>query len=274
MNSKEQQNESLNDRDVEFFYRPGGKRTDGLKAADIVPILRERVAYLSGGRDRRGGAILTFPSLTHPEKLDADDLRRLMTYLASVPSNEVRERGFTMIIDMRGSTWQIVKPILKVLQDCFPDSINIAYIIKPEKFWEKKRTSLGSAKYNFETCMISVDGLSKFIDCSQLTREFEGSLEYNHEQWIQLRLMLEEFIWKALDLLDKLDDLGEILTNPELPEDLSGAQYRLEEHNHLKRRVQMAPVEQLAMEGHRILQEITGEGQQHEMSEVCDLRNS
>lgn len=26
----------------------GGKRTDGLKAADIVPILRERVAYLSG----------------------------------------------------------------------------------------------------------------------------------------------------------------------------------------------------------------------------------
>ena len=35
-------------------------------------------------------------------------------------------------------------------QDCFPDSINIAYIIKPEKFWEKKRTSLGSAKYNFE----------------------------------------------------------------------------------------------------------------------------
>lgn len=31
-------------------------------------------------------------------------------------SNEVRERGFTMIIDMRGSTWQIVKPILKVLQ--------------------------------------------------------------------------------------------------------------------------------------------------------------
>ena len=30
--------------------------------------------------------------------------------------------------------------------------------------------------------------------------------------------MLEEFIWRALDLLDKLDDLGEILTNPELPE--------------------------------------------------------
>ncbi|XP_021366305.1 triple functional domain protein-like isoform X1 [Mizuhopecten yessoensis] len=162
---------------------------------------------------------------------------------------------------MRGSTWQTVKPILKVLQECFPGSVHIAYIIKPEKFWEKQRTSLGSAKYNFETSMISLDNLSKFIDPSQLTREFDGHLDYNHEQWIQLRLMLEEFIWKALDLLDKLDDLGNILTNPELPEDLNGAQYRLEEHNHLKRRVTMAPVEQLGMEGRRILQEILGDGQ-------------
>ncbi|KAK3082880.1 hypothetical protein FSP39_007833 [Pinctada imbricata] len=262
MSSQEHCHESSNDRDVEFFNRSGGKRTDGLKAADIVPILRERIAYLSGGRDKRGGPILTFPSLTHPERLDNEELRRLMTYLASVPSDEVRDRGFTVILDMRGSTWQIVKPILKVLQDCFPGNIYIAYIIKPEKFWEKKRTSLGSAKYNFETTMISVDNLCKMIDLHQLTREFEGTLEYNHEQWIQLRLMLEEFICKALDLLDKLDDLGEILTNPELPEDLNGAQYKLEEHNHLKRRVQMAPVEHLGMEGHRILQEITGEGHQ------------
>ena len=71
--------------------------------------------------------------------------------------------------------------------------------------------------------------------------------------------MLEEFIWKALDLLDKLEELGQILTNPDLPDDLNGAQYRLEEHNHLKRRVMSAPVDQLGMEGRRILQEILGE---------------
>lgn len=71
--------------------------------------------------------------------------------------------------------------------------------------------------------------------------------------------MLEEFIWKALDLLDKLDELGEILTNPDLPDDLGGAQHILEEHNHLKRRVTLAPVEQLSMEGHHILTKITGE---------------
>ena len=37
--------------------------------------------------------------------------------------------------------------------------------------------------------MISVDGLPKAIDPSQLTREFDGTLEYEHEQWIQLRLV-------------------------------------------------------------------------------------
>jgi hypothetical protein len=33
-----------------FFVTLGGRRNDGLKAADIVPVLRERVAYLSGIR--------------------------------------------------------------------------------------------------------------------------------------------------------------------------------------------------------------------------------
>jgi len=38
-------------------------------------------------------------------------------------------------------------------QECFPGSIYIAFIIKPEKFWEKQRTSIGSAKYNFEVSL-------------------------------------------------------------------------------------------------------------------------
>ena len=37
-----------------------------------------------------------------------------------------------------------------MLQECFPHNIHAAYLIKPEKFWEKQKTSLGSAKYKFE----------------------------------------------------------------------------------------------------------------------------
>nr|KAG5714837.1 hypothetical protein BaRGS_000325 [Batillaria attramentaria] len=209
---------------------------------------------------RKTWSIITGQCLvpTHPPASLCPHLPRLDPNAFTV-HDEVREKGFTVILDMRGSKWETVKPILKALQECFPGNIHMAYIIKPERFWEKQRTSLGSAKYNFETNMISLDNLTKVIDSSQLTREFDGTLEYDHEQWIQLRLMLEEFIWKALDLLDKLDELGEILTNPDLPDDLGGAQHVLEEHNHLKRRVTLAPVEQLSMEGHHILTKITGE---------------
>jgi hypothetical protein len=43
-----------------------------------------------------------------------------------------------------------VKPILKILQEHFSASIHAAHIIKPDNFWQKQRTSLGSQKYKFE----------------------------------------------------------------------------------------------------------------------------
>lgn len=35
-------------------------------------------------------------------------------------------------------------------------SICIAYIVKPEKFWEKQKASVGSSKYKFEVCVRSL----------------------------------------------------------------------------------------------------------------------
>ncbi|XP_013406605.1 kalirin isoform X3 [Lingula anatina] len=238
------------------YFKPGYRNPEGIMAADIVPLLREKIAYLSGGRDKRGGPILTFPSHTHPEKMRYDDLRKLMTYLASVPCDEVKERGFTVIIDMRGSTWNNVKPILKALQECFPGNVNITFIIKPEKFWEKQRTSIGSSKYKFETHMISIDSLLKIVDSDQLTADFDGTLNYFHEEWIELRLLLEEFTYKTTDLLARFDQIQLILKHPELPEDLKVSQYRLEEHGRIKTKVDHAPIDTLDLEGRRILQRI------------------
>lgn len=41
--------------------------------------------YPSGGRDRRGCPILTFPSRTRPERLKTEDLKKLLLYLAMTP---------------------------------------------------------------------------------------------------------------------------------------------------------------------------------------------
>ena len=40
--------------------------------------------FLTGGRDH-GGPILTFPEWQHAEKINAEDLKRLVVYLANVP---------------------------------------------------------------------------------------------------------------------------------------------------------------------------------------------
>ena len=43
-----------------------------------------------------------------------------------------------------------MKPILKVMQENFSAQVHTAYIIKPDNFWQKQRTSMGSQKYRFE----------------------------------------------------------------------------------------------------------------------------
>uniref|UniRef100_A0A3B4H3U7 CRAL-TRIO domain-containing protein n=1 Tax=Pundamilia nyererei TaxID=303518 RepID=A0A3B4H3U7_9CICH len=58
-----------------------------------------------GGRDKRGGPILTFPARTNHDRIKQEDLSRLVTYLSTIPSEDVRARGFTVVVDMRGSKW-------------------------------------------------------------------------------------------------------------------------------------------------------------------------
>uniref|UniRef100_H3AWC2 Uncharacterized protein n=1 Tax=Latimeria chalumnae TaxID=7897 RepID=H3AWC2_LATCH len=155
---------------------------------------------------------------------------------------------------MRGSKWDLIKPLLKTLQEAFPAEIHVALIIKPDNFWQKQKTNFGSSKFTFETSMVSVEGLSRLVDPSQLTEEFEGSLEYNHDEWIELRVSLEDFINSAVHLLSRLEDLQELLARKEFPVDVEGSRRLIDEHTQLKKKVIKAPVEELDREGQRLLQ--------------------
>uniref|UniRef100_A0A8C9XH86 non-specific serine/threonine protein kinase n=1 Tax=Sander lucioperca TaxID=283035 RepID=A0A8C9XH86_SANLU len=208
----------------------------------------------TGGRDKRGGPILTFPARSNHDRIKQEDLRRLVTYLSTVPSEDVCKRGFTVIIDMRGSKWELIKPLLKTLQEFFPAEICVALIIKPDNFWQKQKTNFGSAKFSFETSMVSVEGLAKLVDPSQLTDDFEGSLDYNHEEWMELRVSLEDFMSNAVHLLSRLEDLQELQSKKEFPADVEGSRRLIDEHTQLKKKVLKAPVEELDRDGQRLLQ--------------------
>uniref|UniRef100_A0A803TF97 Trio Rho guanine nucleotide exchange factor n=1 Tax=Anolis carolinensis TaxID=28377 RepID=A0A803TF97_ANOCA len=232
------------------------RKNDEMKAMEVLPILKEKVAYLSGGRDKRGGPILTFPARSNHDRIRQEDLRRLISYLACIPSEEVCKRGFTVIVDMRGSKWDSIKPLLKILQESFPCCIHVALIIKPDNFWQKQRTNFGSSKFEFETNMVSLEGLTKVVDPSQLTPEFDGCLEYNHEEWIEIRVAFEDYISNATHMLSRLEELQDILAKKDLPQDMEAARSMIEEHSQLKKKVIKAPIEDLDLEGQKLLQRI------------------
>uniref|UniRef100_A0A8B9K8J3 non-specific serine/threonine protein kinase n=1 Tax=Astyanax mexicanus TaxID=7994 RepID=A0A8B9K8J3_ASTMX len=232
------------------------RRNEEMKAMEVLPILKEKVAFLSGGRDKRGGPVLTFPSRTNHDRIRHEDLRRLIAYLAGIPSEDVCKHGFTVIVDMRGSKWDSIKPLLKILQESFPSCIHVALIIKPDNFWQKQRTNFGSSKFEFETTMVSLEGLSKVVDPSQLTADFEGSLDYNHEEWIEIRVAFEDFTGNARHLLARLEEMQDTVTRKDFPQDLEGARRMIEEHAALKKKVMKAPVEEVDSEGQRLLQRI------------------
>uniref|UniRef100_A0A3P8PXA1 non-specific serine/threonine protein kinase n=1 Tax=Astatotilapia calliptera TaxID=8154 RepID=A0A3P8PXA1_ASTCA len=232
------------------------RRNEEMRAMEVLPILKEKVAFLSGGRDRRGGPVLTFPSRSNHDRIRTDDLRRLIAYLAGIPSEEVCKHGFTVIVDMRGSKWDSIKPLLKILQESFPSCIHVALIIKPDNFWQKQRTNFGSSKFEFETTMVSLEGLTKVVDPSQLTADFDGSLDYNHEEWIEVRVAFEDFSGHATQMLARLEEMQETVSRKDFPQDLEGARRMIEEHATLKKKVIKAPIEELDTEGQRLLQRI------------------
>uniref|UniRef100_A0A8D8Y3N1 Triple functional domain protein n=2 Tax=Cacopsylla melanoneura TaxID=428564 RepID=A0A8D8Y3N1_9HEMI len=232
---------------------------DGLRALDVMSLLQDRLCYLTGGRDRRGGPILSFPMSPKRERAKPDDYKRLLQYLMAIPSEEARDTGFTVIIDMRGGTWSGVKPILKVLQEQGTARVNAALIIKPDNFWQKQRTSLASHKYKFETNLISIESLNKLVDPTQLTSDLDGTLSYDHGPWIELRLAVEDFLWQAGDVLDRLDDLQEDIGRNDLGEDAVTARHALDVHNDMKKKILKAPVEEIDLTGQRLLQRLSGD---------------
>uniref|UniRef100_A0A671R0L5 non-specific serine/threonine protein kinase n=1 Tax=Sinocyclocheilus anshuiensis TaxID=1608454 RepID=A0A671R0L5_9TELE len=236
------------------FCFSGFRRNEEMKAMEVLPILKEKVAFLSGGRDKRGGPVLTFPSRTNHDRIRHEDLRRLIAYLAGIPSEDVCKHGF-----------RALEVILCILVLC----ILINFHIPPTSFLSTLTVLFWFLPFlhhtHLQTTMVSLEGLSKVVDPSQLTPDFEGSLDYNHEEWIEIRVAFEDFTGNGRHLLARLEEMQETVTRKDFPQDLEGARRMIEEHAALKKRVMKAPVEEVDSEGQRLLQRIQrqreGQGQ-------------
>ena len=129
-----------------------------------------------------------------------------------------------------------------------------------------------------------MDGLLKVVDPNQLTPDLEGTLQYDHATWIDLRCVsinktsydychinitiliiacltnqnifqsLEDFLWQSSDMLDRLDDMREDLAHNDFADDVGGAKKGMEQHTELRRKILKVPVENIDNVGQRILQ--------------------
>ncbi|KIH57114.1 hypothetical protein ANCDUO_12697, partial [Ancylostoma duodenale] len=162
-----------------------------LKAEDIAHVLRDCIALLPGSRDRNGRAIIIFPP--KEQQLNPDNIRNILRYLHTVTADEARDLGFTVIIDMRGKhAYNNVRPILKAINHLCEttNGLNIMIlIIKPDTFWEKQKANMLLGSWSFEVHMISIDALAKFVDSNQLIRDLGGSFPYDHDDWLDTRLV-------------------------------------------------------------------------------------
>lgn len=84
---------------------------------------------------------------------------------------------------------------------------------------------------HLQTSLVSVEGLSRLVDPSQLTSDLGGSLEYDHVEWTELRLGLEEFLGAASQLLAQLDQLEAGLNRLPEPQDVDEARKWVELRN-------------------------------------------
>lgn len=159
---------------------------------------------------------------------------------------------------MRGTTWSTVKPILKVLDENFPAKIGTTYIIKPDNFWQKQRTSLGSAKHKFETVLISVDSMAKYVNLSQLTGEIEGgTFPYDHHNWINSRIIIESFMERIAKVFCIMLGMKEELKQVTVANDLAVVNGLIEEHKMMKKKLSEIPIDEVDAEAQQLLAKLS-----------------
>ncbi|KAF6777147.1 hypothetical protein AHF37_03629 [Paragonimus kellicotti] len=83
--------------------------------------------------------------------------------------------------------------------------------------------------------------------------KWQGSLPYNHEEWIKIRCCLEEFFCSAHDMADKFGHLFYQLERKQELDTVEAAKRALEEHRFLRLKIVQAPVSALEAEADRLI---------------------
>ncbi|XP_056665600.1 proto-oncogene DBL isoform X1 [Monodelphis domestica] len=202
------------------------KMTLPVFAKDINDFLIKEMAFLSGGRGKCNDWIITLPENASFKDVPEDDLKKVLTYLTSLPRQYESDTRFTLILDRRLDTWASVKISLQKIAASFPGNLHLVMVLRPTGFIQRTFTDIG---FRFSqddfilrlpvVMLSSVSELLSYIDEKQLTPEFGGTLEYCHSEWVIFRTAIENFALTVKDIAQILQSFGTELAETELPDD-------------------------------------------------------
>ncbi|PIC50812.1 hypothetical protein B9Z55_001569 [Caenorhabditis nigoni] len=151
----------------------------------------DRLAFLPGGTDREGNALLVV-STSQVQECSYENLVSLLALLSdTLPPSTL----FTVLIDTRHIHLKQLKFYLRACQQALYKKMRQVLIIQPEKFLEQQKINfdLIVCGYTSKTVLISMHKLSKFVDVNQLPEQFGGTLGYDPDTWLSKRIEIKKW---------------------------------------------------------------------------------
>ncbi|UMM12143.1 hypothetical protein L5515_001074 [Caenorhabditis briggsae] len=151
----------------------------------------DRLAFLPGGTDREGNALLVV-STSQVQECSYENLVSLLALLSdTLPPSTL----FTVLLDTRHIHLKQLKFYLRACQQALYKKMRQVLIIQPEKFLEQQKINfdLIVCGYTSKTVLISMHKLSKFVDVNQLPEQFGGTLGYDPDAWLSKRIEIKKW---------------------------------------------------------------------------------
>ncbi|KAE9527670.1 hypothetical protein AGLY_012743 [Aphis glycines] len=106
-----------------------------MEAADIIPVLQERVATIPGGRDLDGRPLV----VVVVQPWINSHLDTALRYYSSLYSPETRQTGLCVVLDAQRSTWKTTKSVMHKVFEILDVNIGTMLIVRLDVFWDKQR---------------------------------------------------------------------------------------------------------------------------------------
>eukprot|EP00118_Oscarella_pearsei_P005439 m.25044 g.25044 ORF g.25044 m.25044 type:complete len:4584 (+) comp28725_c0_seq1:98-13849(+) len=261
------------DLDDEFHDLPGSPIAahERVELREVIGLLKTRLAVLTGGKDKSGAWLITFPGQAQGKRspdVSFDQLKTLLAYLVQVAaSSEGHQPVFSALVDARNESWHFCKFIVRGLEHFLTGRLQAAYVLEPTGFWSKRRSNTifkkEKGQLSFETFLLSSPSkLGRHIEMSQLTEDLGGYLPYDHTHWIETRQNYDQFLIGVQQLFKRMDEKHKDLSSRQFGTSVAEAEEMLVLHREEHADISKMPVH-LQIEGQSLLEQIveSGEGQ-------------